>query len=274
LSRLFGGRKDEPQRPAEATVTETDGGDAPAEASLNTTRPLVTSRSPDPGTIAVDEAKVAQEWKVGDVILDLYEVKQIHEGGGMGLVDRVHHRGWNMDLAVKSPRSSYFQTEARKENFTRECETWINIGLHPHLLSCHYVRTLGGIPRVFAEYVEGGTLKDWIESRRLYEGGPDEALKRILDIAIQMAWALHYAHGQGVIHQDVKPANVLMMPDGTAKITDFGLSKARVAAGEPIRTAAGLGALASVGGMTPAYCSPEQAGKQPCLTRRIYGLGR
>ena len=83
---------------------------------------------------------------MGDVILDLYDVKQIHESGGMGLVYRVHHRGWNMDLAVKSPRREYFQTEAQKENFIRECETWINLGLHPHIVSCHYVRTLGGMP--------------------------------------------------------------------------------------------------------------------------------
>jgi len=173
------------------------------------------------------KAQVAAEWKVGDVILDLYEVKQVHEGGGMGFVYRVHHRGWSSDLAVKSPRSDYFQTEAQKDDFTRECETWINLDLHPHIVSCHYVRTLGGIPRVFAEYVEGGSLKDWIDGRRLYGGGPQAALKRILDIAIQMAWGLHYAHEQGVIHQDVKPANVLMLPDGTAKISDFGLAKAQ-----------------------------------------------
>ena len=60
---------------------------------------------------------MAAEWQVGDVILDLYEVKQFYEGGGMGLVYRVHHRGWNMDLAVKSPRRDYFKTEAQKENF-------------------------------------------------------------------------------------------------------------------------------------------------------------
>ena len=205
---------------------------------------------------------MAEEWKVGDLILDLYEVKHVFEGGGMGLVYRVHHHGWNTDLAVKSPRSDYFKTEAQKENFTRECETWINLGLHPHIVSCHYVRTLGGIPRVFAEYVEGGTLKEWIDSRKLYEGGEQEALKRILDIAIQMAWGLHYAHEQGLIHQDVKSANVLMTSDGTAKISDFGLAKARAASGDPVVVGAGRSILVSSGGMTPAYCSPEQANKQ------------
>ncbi len=170
-------------------------------------------------------------------------------------------------LAVKSPRRDYFRTEVQKENFTRECETWINLGLHPHIVSCYYVRALGGIPRVFAEYVDGGSLKDWIEDRKLYEGGPPEALKRILDIAIQMAWGLHYAHERGVIHQDVKPANVLMLPDGTAKITDFGLAKARAAAGESVMADGGRSILVSTGGMTPAYCSPEQANNEP-LSRR------
>jgi WD40 repeat protein len=207
------------------------------------------------------------EWRVGDVILDLYEVKQVHEGGGMGLVYRVHHRGWNMDLAVKSPRPEYFQTHAQKENFARECETWIKLGLHPHIVSCHYVRTLGGIPRVFAEYVEGGSVKEWIDSRRLYEGGPQEALKRILDIAIQMAWGLDFAHEQGLIHQDVKPANVLMQTDGRAKVTDFGLAKARATTAESQEADQRRSILVSTGGMTPAYCSPEQANKQP-LTRR------
>jgi WD40 repeat protein/ankyrin repeat protein/serine/threonine protein kinase len=223
---------------------------------------VLASTPDDPHAIPAAEAQVAAEWKVGDVILDLYEVKHIYEGGGMGLVYRVHHRGWNTDLAVKSPRSDYFSTEAQKENFTRECETWIKLGLHPHIVSCHYVRTMGGIPRVFAEYVEGGSLKEWIDSRRLYECGPQDALKRIFDIAIQMAWGLHYAHETGLIHQDVKPANVLMLPDGMAKISDFGLAKARAAAGEPVAVGVGRSIVVSSGGMTPAYCSPEQANKQ------------
>jgi len=227
--------------------------------------PELTIASPLPRKaeeIRASEAEVPLEWNVGDVILDLFEVKDIHTGGGMGLVYRVCHRGWNIDLAVKSPRADYFQTEEQKNNFVRECETWINLGLHPHTVSCYYVRTLGGIPRVFAEYVEGGSLSEWIKTRKLYEGGPGKALERIMDIAIQFAWGLHYAHEQGLVHQDVKPANVMMTADGTAKVTDFGLAKARGTAGEAqvaAAAAAGRSILVSFGGMTPAYCSPEQA---------------
>ncbi len=213
---------------------------------------------------AADEAKVPAEWNVGDVILDLYEVTGILGEGGMGKVYKVHHRGWNLDLAVKCPKPDFFHTDRQKENFTAECETWIKLGLHPHIVSCHYVRTLGGIPRVFAECVEGGTLKDWIESGKLYEGGPDKALERILDIAIQFAWGLHYAHEheEKLIHQDVKPANVMMTPDGVAKVTDFGLAKARAVAGEVSTGDRQQSILVSSAGMTPAYCSPEQANNE------------
>jgi serine/threonine protein kinase len=183
--------------------------------------------------LAQAEAQVAAEWQVGDTILDLYEVTALLGEGGMGKVYKVHHKGWNTDLAVKSPRPEIFAAAGGQENFVREAESWVNLGLHPHIISCYYVRTLGGIPRVFAEYVEGGSLSDWIRTKKLYEeGGPEKALERILDIAIQFAWGLHYAHKQGLIHQDVKPANVMMTPDGTAQVTDFGLAKARGLAGE------------------------------------------
>jgi len=232
---------------------------ARAKAEKDIERTIAAALPGKAEEIRAAEAEVPVEWNVGDVILDLYEVKDIHKGGGMGLVYRVRHRGWNIDLAVKSPRADYFQTEEQKKNFVRECETWISLGLYPHTVSCYYVRTLGGIPRVFAEYVEGGSLSDWIKTRKLYEERPDKALERILDIAIQFAWGLHYAHEQGLIHQDVKPANVMMTPDGTPKVTDFGLAKARGLAGEGAEVGPGRSVLVSTGGMTPAYCSPEQA---------------
>jgi len=206
-----------------------------------------------------DPESVPSVWKVGDVILDRYEVKQVFTGGGMGLVYRVRHLDWNMDLAVKSPRPEFFQSRQQIENFEREAETWVNLGLHPHTVSCYYIRRLGGIPRVFIEFLEGGSLADCVRSRRLYESGPEKALERILDIAIQFAWGLGYAHEQGLIHQDVKPANALLSADGTVKVTDFGLAKARCISGEQSVLLPRQSILATYGGRTPAYCSPEQA---------------
>jgi WD40 repeat protein/serine/threonine protein kinase len=202
-------------------------------------------------------------WKPGDVILNLYDVREVFTGGGRGLVYRVRHRGWNMDLAVKRPRPEFFQNEQDKADFEREAETWIKLGLHPHLVACHYVRRLGGIPHVFAEYVAGGSLAEWIASRQLYAGGPVGALERILDIAIQFAWGLQHAHEQGLVHRDVKPGNVMLTNEGVAKVTDFGMAKARGSSAEIILGGTDRSVLVSAGGLTPAFCSPEQAQGRP-----------
>ena len=89
---------------------------------------------------------VAFEWKPGDVILDLYEVRSVTEGfgedaqqknyhqGGFGRVYKVWHRTWRREMAVKAPRAETFTRQEQKDTFTRECETWINLGLHPHIL--------------------------------------------------------------------------------------------------------------------------------------------
>jgi WD40 repeat protein/serine/threonine protein kinase len=212
----------------------------------------------------------AEEWRPGDVIVGLYEVKAVLGEGGMGKVYRVHHQGWDLDLAVKSPRPHLLQHAGAIAGFEREAQTWVNLGLHPHIVSCYYVRRIDGIPRVFAELVDGGDLAGWIHRRKLYEGGPEATLARILDIAIQVAWGLHFAHEQGLIHHDVKPGNVLMAADGTAKVTDFGLARARAVANPEVgpleaalQPAPGKGITSSNGEMTPAYCSPEQAQRRP-----------
>jgi WD40 repeat protein/serine/threonine protein kinase len=200
-------------------------------------------------------------WEPGDVILEQYEVRNILGEGGMGRVNLVWHRGWQMQLAVKSVRPDKLASRSHLENFQREAEVWVSkLGLHPNIVSCYYVRVLGGLPRVFIDYVDGGSLEEWILSGKLYEGGPEQALERMLDIAIQFAWGLHHAHEQGLIHQDVKPHNVMMTGNGVARVTDFGLANARAELAEQGERPASLSLLATWGGMTPKYCSPEQAG--------------
>ncbi len=184
------------------------------------------------------EEQVPETWNIGDVILDLYEVTGILGEGGMGIVYKVHHRDWGIDLAVKSPRGETLKGKGGMARVSAEADRWISLGMHPHIVTCHYVRYLGGIHRIFAECVDGISLRDWIRKGMLYHGGPKQALARILDIAIQMAWGLTCAHEKGVIHKDFKPGNVLITEDDTAKVTDFGQGK------------------------TEAYRSPEQGGKE------------
>jgi WD40 repeat protein/serine/threonine protein kinase len=243
-------------------------GEAPQSQPEIRSRP--ESRQPTPAmpapaqrTVAMPEsglspapssADVPLTWNAGDVILDLYEVKGELGKGGMGVVYRVHHRQWNIDLAVKTPLPQALQKAGSLENFLREAQAWVDLGLHPHIVTCYYVRRLGEMPRVFAECMEGGSLKNWMEDGRLYAGGEQDALKRILDCAIQFAWGLGYAHEKGLVHQDVKPANALMTPDGMLKVTDFGLVGAK--------------------GYTPAYAAPEQELGQAVSPRTdIWGWG-
>ncbi|MBF0291079.1 MAG: protein kinase [Nitrospinae bacterium] len=202
-----------------------------------------------------EEAAVPLDWADGDVILGIYEVRGLLGEGGMGKVYKAHHLGWDVDIAVKSPRPQEIRKPGAAENFEREAETWVNLGLHPNIVSCYYVRRLGGLPRVFAEFIDGGSLQDWIKQGRISTVG------EALDVAIQFAWGLHYSHERGLTHQDIKPANVMMTAGGVAKVTDFGLARARIGG----MTDQGAGpasvkdALVTAGGMTPAYCSPEQA---------------
>jgi WD40 repeat protein len=228
------------------------------------------SPTPQPGETAWeanDEAPQSQplsditsEWRTGQTLLDTYEVIGKLGEGGMGKVYRVHHKSWNIDLAVKQPKAEIFTTQKGKEAFIREAETWVDLGLHPHITSCYYVRTIEDIPHIFVEFMAGGSLEDWIQQKhyKLYEGDQQQVLQRILDIAIQFAWGLAYAHECSLVHQDVKPLNVLMTPQGVVKVTDFGLAKARAKAGESTGKADSH-ALVSGSLHTVAYRSPEQA---------------
>jgi WD40 repeat protein/serine/threonine protein kinase len=201
-----------------------------------------------------------EDWQVGDVILDTYEVKGSLGKGGFGKVYRVQHTGWNMDLAVKRALNL---DENNKAIFTAEAEHWIDLGLHPHIISCYYVRNINGFPHTFAELAEGGSLESWIQGEMgyLYDGDHRQVLARLLDIAIQFAWGLGYAHEKGLVHQDVKSHNALMTPEGVLKVTDFGLAKAKGLAQSGMEYRGRGDLLVSGGGYTPAYCSPEQAAR-------------
>jgi len=200
-------------------------------------------------------------WNVGDLIFGVYEVKPIAKNvpyaeGGVGIVHRIYHREWDMELAVKSPKPKFFRTEHGKRSYEQEAQTWIELGLHPNIVTCYLVRRIGGIPRLFAEFVPDGSLRDWILDGRLYLGGGEVALRRILDIAIQFAWGLDHAHRQTLLHLDVKPANV-MMSGQTAKVSDFGLSQTALGGTDEQQDETESENYITIG-MTPGYCSPEQ----------------
>ena len=161
------------------------------------------------------------EWNVGDVVLGVYEVKALLGEGGMGRVYRVRHRGWGVDLAVKSPRPEALTLAGGAESFAREAETWVGLGTSPHLVTCHYVRTIDGVPRIFLELVDGGSLADNIAARRSVPSRPRDRLAWTLDIAIQFAWGIAAAHDRDLVHQDIKPGNVMLTSSGVAKAVSY-----------------------------------------------------
>ena len=189
-------------------------------------------------------------WNVGELVLGVYEVRpfgvdQPYAEGGIGIVNRVYHREWDMELAVKSPKIHIFQSENGKQSFEREAQTWIELGLHPNIVTCYLVRRVDDIPRLFSEFVPDGSLRDWLKTRRLYEGGSSAAILRILNVATQIAWGLAHAHQHQLLHLDIKPGNV-MMSGQVPKVSDFGLAKHNEVA------------MTRAEGMTPGFCSPEQ----------------
>ncbi|KAL1110026.1 hypothetical protein AAG570_014176 [Ranatra chinensis] len=255
------------------------------------TAPAVGSR------ISTDNAYVLMQ--KGTTLLGVYQIEQAAIPGGMGKVWKVRHKGWDVALALKQPRAELFQTAQQKTDFIHECEAWMHLGLHPHIVSCYYIREIQGIPTIFSEWMEGGSLRQWIAlddgtPGRLYDGPSDVVLERILDIAIQFCRGLHYAHTcdesqaaqiylfsdqnssfgkpTRLIHQDVKPDNLLLTPDGEAKVADFGVSRAQTLLLQGQQEAAqsflpNTTIVSSSGVYTLAYCSPEQAAGET-LSRR------
>ena len=173
--------------------------------------------------------------------LGQYEVQDFIGQGAMGLVFRAYHSQLERTGAVKvlqaiSPDSD---TTAR---FRHEAQAIAQLR-HPNIVNVYDFGEYQGTPYMIVEYVPGGSLSDRLGKGML---DPDEALKYLRGIAA----GLDYAHGIGVIHRDVKPANVLLEKDDSPVLADFGLAK--LMQGTSLKSMTG----ATTG--TPAYMAPEQ----------------
>ncbi len=185
-------------------------------------------------------------WKKGDIIAGLYEVKGILGEGRFGTVHQVYHQLWKRELAVKSLKEDILEDKIALQRFLREAETWIDLGIHPNIVTCFYVRDLGKLPRIFLEYAEEGNLRDRLKK--------DIDLTEALDYAIQICRGMSYAHQHNLIHRDLKPENCLFSSEGNLKITDFGLVKIEEAEAEMDHKSISKTGRAG----TPEYMAPEQ----------------
>src|SRR6266516_4120855 len=147
-----------------------------------------------------------------------YEILSALGAGGMGEVYRARDMRLNRDVAIKVLPDLFASDAERLARFTREAQALASLN-HPNIAHIHGLEESGGVRALVMELVEGQDL-----SQRIARGAIpiDEALP----IAKQIADALEAAHEQGIIHCDLKPANIKIRADGTVKVLDFGLAKA------------------------------------------------
>src|SRR5436190_16783771 len=178
--------------------------------------------------------------------------------GGMGVVYLAREVRLDRPVAIKLLPPSKATDPKLRERFLREARTAAKLS-HPNVIPIHAVEEIGGFVFFAMAYIEGETLTERVRQRGPLP--PSEASRVLRDVA----WALAYAHGQGVIHRDVKPDNILLENGGRVLVADFGIASA----------VAGAGALTTgevVG--TPEFMSPEQALGEPVDARSdLYSLG-
>jgi tetratricopeptide (TPR) repeat protein len=195
-----------------------------------------------------------EAWTIGQLILGEYTLERKLGEGGMGVVYLARSQD-GRPFAVKTIHTSSVGEESHRQAFLKELSTWLALPEHPNLAACRFFRTTGDRVVIFADLVDGGSLQQAIAEGRV------RTLESALDAAIQSAWGLAAAHLAGAIHQDVKPSNMLMSSDGTLKVSDFGLARARPA--QTLTPDTGADLTVTCAGMSAAYCSPEQAAGKP-----------
>jgi serine/threonine protein kinase len=207
-----------------------------------------------------------------EITADL-QIKSLLGSGGMGEVYLARQRLWDVDVALKIPNDEIVSDPENRHRIVREAEAWTDLGLHPNIAYCYYVQPLGELLLLVIEYVDGGNLRDWIANGRCAD------LKTGLDLAIQFCHGLEHAHNKGLVHRDIKPENVLLMQDGTLKITDFGIVSKKLASPEALESTGAVRRI--VAGVTTAgigtaeYMAPEQWADQGGIDSRadIFAFG-
>lgn len=153
------------------------------------------------------------------LLVGRYELIEKIGEGGMATVYKAKDRLLNRHVAIKVLRPEFTKDTQFIENFRKESQAAAGL-THPNIVSVYDVGREGNIHFIVMELVEGETLSDIIK-----EEGPLD-YKKTIDIMKQVTSALALAHKHGIIHRDVKPHNIIITTDGTAKLADFGIAKA------------------------------------------------
>ena len=193
----------------------------------------------------------------GITLAGKYKTIKILGRGGMGIVYKAEDKQLKRSVALKFLPPELIQDEEARERFVLEARTAASLS-HPNICTIHEINEEEGRSFISMEFVEGRSLKEQIKQSPL---APEKAL----EIAIQVAEGLEEAHKKGIIHRDVKSANIMVTEKNQAKVMDFGLAKVK---GGTLLTREGT----TLG--TVAYMSPEQAkGEEVDHRSDIWSLG-
>lgn len=194
----------------------------------------------------------------GEIIGGRYRVDTFLGKGGMAEVYKVWDQQRAVFLAMKVLNEDLADDRVFFRRFQREGQT-LSLLQHPHIVRFYGLEKVGEVAFMLMDYVEGPTLRKEISR----SNGPMK-LNRVLEILQPICSALYYAHSQGMVHCDVKPANIMLHVNGTVLLTDFGIARMT----ETATTTSLLGAG------TPAYMAPEQVlGQNPLPQTDLYALG-
>jgi GNAT superfamily N-acetyltransferase/predicted Ser/Thr protein kinase len=181
-----------------------------------------------------------------------YEVIHMLGRGGMGVVYRARDPRIGRDVAIKTLTAGYSGEPEMLKRFYQEAGNTGNLR-HPNIVTVYDFGDEEGLPYIVMEFLEGAPLDKLIRENQLLH------MSEKLAIMEQVCLALSYAHGQGMIHRDVKPANIIVQPDGVVKLLDFGIARSggMTSTGTTAGTDPGFTHTGTLIG-TPAYMAPER----------------